>query len=237
MCSPRHIIILFIANLAVTFCSAQNDIPARFPGGDNGYQQFMYDNLLYPESALESETDRSVKVIVIVDSIGKARIQEFVYEYSGLGFEEEVEGFIRKMPLWQPALYSNVPSTSQVILTFDFKFAHQQEGGEEIERYNLEFYEFSDVPPFYEFGGDSLLRRMQNILQDSLNLTVQNSGCLFEFLIDTLGRVLNLSVLENKGGISDKDWMYAFYKSGNWVSGLMEAKKVNVRLSYLTRFD
>ncbi len=237
MCSPRHIIFIFILSLAVTFVMAQNDIPARFPGGDNGYRQFMHENLAYPESALESETDRSVKVIVVVDSVGMASVQEFVYEYSGLGFEEEVEAFIDKMPLWQPALYSNVPSKSQVILTFDFKFAHQQDESEEIERYNLEFYEFSDIPPFYEYGRDSLHSRLKSIFNDSLQLTVRNSSCLFEFLIDTLGRVLNLSILENKGTISDRDWMYAFYKSGNWVSGLMEAKKVNVRMSYLVSFD
>jgi hypothetical protein len=211
--------------------SAQIDVPPRFPGGNNAYYKFMNEQLKYPQSAMISESDRIIKVILTIDTLGKAKVQEFIFENSGLGFEEEVESFVLKMPNWQPAVFNGVISKSQVILAFDFKYTHDLPENAQIERYELRYYENSDIPPFFEYGLDSLQVAMKYLLIDSLKLKSIGGLCSFDFLIDTLGRTLNVSVLENKSDISDKYWLFAFQSVPGWIPGLRDGIKVNVRSS------
>ncbi|MCB0733735.1 MAG: hypothetical protein H6608_09840 [Flavobacteriales bacterium] len=209
--------------------NAQTDIPARFPGGNNAYNLFMSQHLKYPTSALESKADRTIKVLVRIDSIGRPSIQEFIYENSGLGFEDEVESFINQMPNWIPAMYNNIPSSSQIILSFDFKYQHEQEGP--AEGYKVTFYEVSDIPPFYTYGHDSLVKRMQVLLVDSLKLRNVSGSCTIQFIVDTTGRLLNVSILENKTGTSDRYMQYVLDKAGGWHPGLIRGRKVGVQIT------
>ncbi|MBI1305859.1 MAG: hypothetical protein GC181_04500 [Bacteroidetes bacterium] len=229
--SQRILFLLLLTTLRLVV-NAQ-DIPARFPGGGNAYDEFMQNNLKYPEKALITESDHTIKVLVKIDSVGNASVQNFIYERSGLGFEEEVESFISKMPRWIPALYNNVPSTSQIILTFHFNYVHEE--AEPQGSYKLKYYDVSDIPPFYEFGYDSLMRYIGHIVHDSLQLSVKGGTCRIEFLVDTTGRLLNVSVLENKSDLSDNYWIYSFQSAGNWIPGLRKAKKVNVQKTLLLK--
>lgn len=227
----------YVASLSL----AQGDIPAQFPGGNNAYYQFMNENLKYPETALASEADRTVKVIVNIEADGKASILDFVFAKSGLGFEEEVSRFINLMPKWKPALYGGVPSPSQVVLTFDFKYSHQneddeEEGADEAESYDLKFYESSDIPPFFEFGVDSLNLAVQQAILENTGQSPSKSTCTLEFIVDTSGRLLNVSILENTGQIEAKVWIYALVNAGTWQPGIVRGRKVNVRYTHMFSF-
>lgn len=234
MIASRLSVFVFVV-LLLCKCSistAQIDIPAKFPGGNGAYNNYLNANLTYPEKAMEAEADRTVKVIVAIDTLGKASIEAFVYENSGLGFEEEVQRFINAMPRWSPAVYDGVVSKSQVILSFDFKYQHPSPSSdeiEEIETYELDFYVESDIPPFFDYGTDSLKKGIRNILLDSVGLKSIGGSFTVEFIVDTSGRQLNLSILENKSTVSDGDINYAFLVLSGWKPGIKNGKKVNVK--------
>jgi TonB family protein len=67
-----------------------------FPGGKEAYQQFIKDNLIYPEQALSKKVEGSVYLVYNVNNIGEIE-DAVVTKGIGFGCDEEAIRIIRLM--------------------------------------------------------------------------------------------------------------------------------------------
>jgi len=139
--------------LFATISIAQNDKSASFPGGDNAYNAYLQSNLVFPEKAIESKNSREIRVVVEIDTLGKVRIQSFVFPKGDNGFEEEVERFVAGMPAWHPAVHNGVVANSQMVLNFQFTYVDSEL---DLDTQQYTYYKESEEPPTFYGGLDSI---------------------------------------------------------------------------------
>lgn len=96
--------------------------PASFPGGNDGYQKYISENLKYPQAAKDNgiEGEVSVQFTVNTDgSIGNIRIKRMVDP----DLEAEAIRLIKQMPAWTPATDNGQPveSTAELNVAFSLE--------------------------------------------------------------------------------------------------------------------
>lgn len=108
------IIIYIISLLSLTISFSQDadsideeiftilDEPATFTGGYEMFKQFLVDELVYPETALEKGVEGHVFIQLIVEKNGSFS-ELLVVKGIGAGCDEEALRLIKKMPNWVPA--------------------------------------------------------------------------------------------------------------------------------------
>ncbi len=69
---------------------------AVFPGGDEGLQRFIAENITYPPMALENDMQGTVNVMFVVTKTGKVKDIAILGSKKGFGLEEEAMRVIRK---------------------------------------------------------------------------------------------------------------------------------------------
>ncbi len=79
--------------------------PPSYPGGDNVRMDFIRENLVYPEEALEKGIEGRVFVTFIVEKDGSLSDIE-VTRGIGYGLDEEAVRIVKMMPKWNPGKYS-----------------------------------------------------------------------------------------------------------------------------------
>lgn len=91
-----------------------NEVPAKFPGGNEAMMKFIKENAKYPQEALSNkvqgivyvrfniETDGSISNVAIIRGIGS-------------GCDEEAIRLVQMMPKWKPALQNNKPVRTVMI--------------------------------------------------------------------------------------------------------------------------
>jgi len=79
------------------------DIQPTFPGGDNGLQRFLADNLQYPTRDREGNTQGKVVVRFIVEKDGSlSHIEALHMPTTTMGME--AERLVKVMPRWKPGI-------------------------------------------------------------------------------------------------------------------------------------
>jgi hypothetical protein len=217
------IITLFISTLNVV---AQNDISAQFPGGDAAYDAYLQQNLVFPEQAIEAHSNREIRVVVQIDTFGKVRIQKYVFANSGLGFEKEVETFVRQMPNWNPAIHNGVVATSQMVLNFQFTYV-DPELDYKTDQYK--YYIDCEVPPTFVGGLDSIKSFITEMLVDTFNFKFDTTEVTIQFVVGADSTVIDAEVIESDNLIPDDYWIYVFRSLPNSIPGRIKNKRVNVQ--------
>lgn len=93
--------------------------PASFPGGNDGYQKYIAENLKYPQAAKDNGIEGEVGVQFTVNadgSIGNIRIKRMVDP----DLEAEAIRLIKQMPKWTPASDNGTPVESVAELNVSF---------------------------------------------------------------------------------------------------------------------
>lgn len=80
----------------------QVDIPAEFPGGINKARQFLANNILYPDEAVEEGVNGTVQAKFTIEADGSISNIEIIKKL-GYGCDEEVIRVLKRMPKWTPA--------------------------------------------------------------------------------------------------------------------------------------
>lgn len=73
----------------------------RFPGGESARQQFMMDNLEYPQAARQAGVQGTVFVSFVIEQDGSVSNVE-VLRGVGSGLDEEAVRVVKAMPRWIP---------------------------------------------------------------------------------------------------------------------------------------
>jgi TonB family protein len=90
-----------------------------FPGGKDAYQQFIKDNVVYPEQALSNKVEGSVYLVYTVNNIGEI-VDVEVTKGVGFGCDEEAIRVIRLMK-YDPARNRGVKMTVEMKTRINFK--------------------------------------------------------------------------------------------------------------------
>src|SRR5687768_17422126 len=80
----------------------------EFPGGEEAMNQFLNDNLQYPQMAKEQGIQGKVWIGFIVNKSGKITNVEVLRGIGG-GCDEEAARVVKKMPDWKPGRQSGRP--------------------------------------------------------------------------------------------------------------------------------
>lgn len=77
---------------------------ASFPGGDEGLQRFLGENLVFPPMAMENDIEGTVNVVFVVDKNGRVKDIAILGGKKGFGLEEEAMRVIKMTSgKWKPA--------------------------------------------------------------------------------------------------------------------------------------
>ena len=83
----------------------QYDEAPQPPGGDDGYNQFINQHLIYPLEAIKSHVEGTVEVSLTIDKSGLASELRIEKDDIGHGCGEEAIRLIKMIPQWTPARF------------------------------------------------------------------------------------------------------------------------------------
>ena len=96
------------------------DEPPQFPGGMNGFTDYLKKNLHYPKAARKAKLEGRVSVNFIVTAEGHIEDVK-LYNSLGLGTDEEAVRLIESMPDWIPGKQSGKAVSMRYNLPIDFR--------------------------------------------------------------------------------------------------------------------
>lgn len=95
---------------------------AAFPGGDEGLQRFIAENITYPPMALENDMQGTINVMFVVDRSGKVKDIAILGSKKGFGLEEEAMRVIRLTSgQWKPAKQRDKPVSMRFRIPVKFQ--------------------------------------------------------------------------------------------------------------------
>lgn len=106
------------ADTGLTF-AAIDHVP-EFPGGKNGLQQFLANNIHYPKKARNRDIEGKVIVKFIVCQDGTLCNEQIVQSVGG-GCDEEVLRVVKAMPNWTPGMHDGKAVKVYYTLPVNFK--------------------------------------------------------------------------------------------------------------------
>ncbi len=110
----------FDSNMSFDSTNKSIFTPAQYPGGEKLFKDFLFTNLIYPDSAQKLKIEGTVWLNFEVDEIGHIHDVK-IYNRIGEGCDEEAEYLIKNMPNWRPALQMGIAVKSRVYLPVQFK--------------------------------------------------------------------------------------------------------------------
>ena len=78
------------------------EVMPLYPGGEKALREFIESHIQYPDNALSSEIEGTVKVYFAVDEQGKVYAPVITSQKLGYGLEEEALRVVKQMPRWIP---------------------------------------------------------------------------------------------------------------------------------------
>jgi periplasmic protein TonB len=97
------------------------EVLPMFPGGQNALNDFVSNNIEYPENANENGIEGMVTVNFAVDEAGKVSNPRITGKPLGYGLEEEVLKAVNKMPTWTPGVIKGKNVKTYYTLPVNFK--------------------------------------------------------------------------------------------------------------------
>lgn len=95
------------------------DASPVFPGAGEGLYQFIHDNLVYPQTAIDNNVTGTVHVTFVIEKNGQITNAEIVHDIGG-GCGEEALRLVNSMPPWTPAYVNGEPVRYQFNLYVPF---------------------------------------------------------------------------------------------------------------------
>jgi periplasmic protein TonB len=103
---------------------SQADVMPSYPGGEPALQQFVENNVTYPQSAMDADVEGTVQVSFVVDEKGmvtKPQVQG--QTNAGSGLEQEALRVVQQMPKWTPGTIKGKPVKTRLQLPITFKLS------------------------------------------------------------------------------------------------------------------
>ncbi len=101
------------------FSTATVDKLPEFPGGMEGFYNFLAKNVRFPEQARQERISGKLFVSFVIDIEGKLVEIEFIRK-AGYGMEESVASVLSRSPKWSPGLVKDQQVNTKMILPVSF---------------------------------------------------------------------------------------------------------------------
>ncbi len=211
--NTRILLVLFFY-VAILNINAQELVEAKCYGGKQQLREFINAEMVYPETALQNNTEGTVVIYFVIDEKGKV-IEKSVANSISPEIDREALRLFSKI-LWYPAtLYNNPVSVKQ---SFPLKFQINKykkavkRRGYSNHRYPFENYDTSNIiydygkvdklpEPIFEEEGMSLGKFIaENTKYPETAFRLNISGTVkVLFVVEPSGNVSNSSIVEHVG--------------------------------------
>ncbi len=108
-----------LGNFISDFCSISK--PAIFPGGVYKFENYIKENVKYPEEVKKYKYNAVVDLIFTIDKNGKLKDVKFDATPT-IYFNKEIERVLYQMPIWEPAIEHNIPVDYVVSLSVPMRY-------------------------------------------------------------------------------------------------------------------
>jgi len=99
------------------------EVLPTYPGGQSALDQFINDNVTYPDKAIDNNKEGTVVVRFGIDENGKVTNAKVNSPVVGDGLEEEALSVINKMPAWTPGTVKGKKVKSYYALPIRFQLS------------------------------------------------------------------------------------------------------------------
>jgi protein TonB len=98
------------------------EVMPQFPGGNGALSSYVSDHVQYSQSAIDANTEGTVKVSFVVDEKGKVMDAHVVGgQKIGNGLEEEAVKAVSSMPSWEPGKVKGKKVKTRLELPISFQ--------------------------------------------------------------------------------------------------------------------
>jgi len=97
------------------------EVMPSFPGGTNAIENYVTNNIEYPQTALDDSKEGRVLVAFTVDENGKIADAHSVSAKVGDGLDEEAVRVVSRMPNWTPGTVKGKPVKARMTLPITFQ--------------------------------------------------------------------------------------------------------------------
>jgi len=99
------------------------EVMPTYPGGQAALDQFINDNVTYPDKAIDNNKEGTVIVGFGIDENGKVTNAKVTSPVVGDGLEEEALKVVNKMPAWTPGMVKGKKVKSHYALPIRFQLS------------------------------------------------------------------------------------------------------------------
>lgn len=92
-----------------------------YPGGERAIESYIYNHLNYPREALNTNTQGTVNISLVVNQNGSVSYAHVIGKSLGHGLDEEARRVVSAMHGWKPATVKGRPVKARIILPVTFR--------------------------------------------------------------------------------------------------------------------
>ena len=216
----------------------------QFPGGTDGLQKYIKDNLKYPEISARNKVQGKVEINFVVTKTGaieKVIVMTSLDSYC----DAEAVRLVKNMPRWIPGKINGVPADMHRVIVVDFKKDTDQRvatttdshsivtcGGIENKDSETIFTVVEQMPQFP--GGKAAMDQFiaKNIKYPELSKNDKISGKVYvRFVVSKDGKLCDAQILRSLDAYCDKEALMVIRSMPDWIPGKQNG--VNVPVYYI----
>ncbi|MCF8228849.1 MAG: energy transducer TonB [Bacteroidales bacterium] len=240
-------IIIFMLNSS----TSQNFEEARYVGTKQDFKDFLCNEMIYPEEALNNHIQGTVKVSFVVDKSGKTKDINVKNSADPL-LADEAKRLVRLM-LWEPATQYGLPVSSRHEVKIAFRHKKYKRDCDhrgyqkpafagENQDTSFRVYSYGQVyptpVPFFKDENMNLSKFIQkNLSYPELAMQQSIKGNVrIEFVVETSGKASHFRIIEGIGGGCNEE-AKKIIKLMRWEPGKLDSIPVRTRMSMEIRFN
>jgi protein TonB len=97
------------------------EVRPAFPGGQTALEDYITNNIEYPQMAVDNNKEGTVNVQFVIDENGKIENAKVIGSKLGDGLDEAAETAISRMPKWEPGKVKGKNVKTRLTLPVTFK--------------------------------------------------------------------------------------------------------------------
>ena len=97
------------------------DVMPAYPGGQNALEDYMNNNVEYPQNAIDNNSEGTVNVQFVVDENGNVTNAKVAGKKLGNGLDEEAVKEVSNMPKWAPGKVKGKNVKTRIVLPVTYK--------------------------------------------------------------------------------------------------------------------
>lgn len=240
----RSLLTAFLLCICIVL-PAQEFIAAQPRGGDKEAKEFINQEIIYPEEALEKSIEGIVTFDFIVSSEGLVKNLSVANPVNYLLEQEATRLF--KYLIWQPAIYRGKAVESKRVYTIEFSVRRyrklcKERGYTAIPPSSnpvdpsgsIYLYKYTDIQPTPVFSRPGM--NMQDFMMENFHypenaLRMDITGTVrLNFIVETNGHVSNLMVIDHLGAGCSEEAL-RLVKLLHFNPGIVNGQAVRVNMS------